>query len=137
MAYYIGFSEMLISKLLLVRYAPYFIFGGATALLLQNYFAINKNTGELKASILKLIIPVGLMYSSYLLIHYISFKLNILAGIVTITNQFNIFTPSALILMDYILLAFLICTLMSIYIDRRHANNNKNYNNSNENNNLF
>lgn len=134
MAYYLGFSEMLISKLLLVRYAPYFIFGGATALLLQNYFAINKNIKTLKANtikiviknlnynkiLLKFILPIGLIYSSYLLIHYISFKLNILAGIVTITNQFNIFTPSALILMDYILLVFLICTLISIYIDRKH-----------------
>ncbi len=117
LAFYFGFHELLISKLLLVRYSSYFTFGACFALLLAN-------TNSYKNYFMRYFLPATFMLFSVYLIHFNSVKLNEYAITHTVTNQFNIFNPLALHIMDYIFILFIIAVLCSILINKIAKNIN-------------
>lgn len=61
-------QELFISKIILVRYAPYFVFGGALGLLYKNY-----NNQDAKLLKIK---SYTLLISAFLMPHYINLKLH-------------------------------------------------------------
>ena len=126
LAFRFGFHDLLISKLLLVRYSSYFTFGACFALLLENIYSLNKREEpEIKKESLKIrelfikfFLPVKFMLLSVYLIHFNSNTLNDYASTHIVTNQFNIFNPLALHIMDYIFILFIISIPCSILINK-------------------
>lgn len=108
MAYTFGFSELLISKLLLVRYAPYFVYGGALAILMQSIKKI-KN----------IILPISLMLASIYMTKYISVHLIAIDKAHTMTNKFGIFGGINQILIYVIFAVATLFTFASLCITNK------------------
>ena len=107
-AYTFGFSELLISKLLLVRYAPYFVYGGALAILMQSIKKI-KN----------IILPISLMLASIYMTKYISVHLVAIDKAHTMTNKFGIFNGVNQIFIYCIFALATLFTFLSLYIKNK------------------
>ncbi len=137
-AYTFNFSELLISKLLLVRYAPYFVYGGTLAILIQyilnfniytqrekgdnisnihkikNYFILNK---------IKILIgfffPTMLMIASIYMTKYISNHLIVINEAQTMTNKFGIFNQTNQMLIYYIFAIATLFTFLSLFVTNK------------------
>lgn len=123
LSFYIpGLSEILLSKILLVRYAPYFIFGASLSYILEQYFKfgiIYTKHSQLVLSFknFKIYLSILLLPLSYIATHYFSYKLNLLKQTqINMTNMFGVFNNETLTILNYIFLIFIITTLSSIYI---------------------
>ena len=147
-SYTFGFSELLISKLLLVRYAPYFVYGGTLAILIQyilnfNYFVKEKRqhlfnltksyfTLSKKASLFNFLeiknkirvlegffLPICLMIASIYMTKYISNHLIAINEARVMTNKFGIFNGLNQTLIYYIFAIATLFTFLSLYIENK------------------
>ena len=101
LSFYFSFNELLISKLALVRYSPYFVFGGVLAIILERH---NRITTMIYTFILG-----SCVYASY----YFSQVLNYQAKITEKSNYFGIFTKTSQIIIFYIFIIALLSPLFS------------------------
>lgn len=88
-SFFLSFDQHIIAKLLSVRFAPYFVFGGMLALLIDRYKVV-----DLKTKILY----VGTLITSALLPIYVSAKLRAQQG--TIFNFTGSFEPDEMIIVE-------------------------------------
>lgn len=101
-------QEFFISKLALVRYSPYFVFGGTLAILIEDYKNSKSVTTDKFFKLKNLII----LLVTFLLPHYINYKLQIHS---TPSNNFGIFDTNGTII---IILIFVIATLAVLISNR-------------------
>lgn len=111
LTFYFGFENSFITKIALTRYATFFSIGGLTALIYSQKDAIQK-------SIHMTYIRYGLLFSSLLLIPYVSEKLKVSTAYAT--NKFGVFNHDS-----YIFLSILILLFFSGILINNKINNKK------------
>lgn len=125
LSFYFSFNEMLISKLSLVRYSPYFVFGGIMAILLERYRSVPNTSSHLFAeffnreqkmrSLVEIFILGACVYASY----YFSQVLNYQAIITEKSNYFGIFTDTSQKIIFYIFIIALLSSVFSFTIKNK------------------
>ena len=100
-SFFLSVDQHIIAKLLSVRFAPYFVFGGMLALLIDRYRVV-----DLKTKILY----VGTLIASALLPVYVSAKLRAQQG--TISNFTASFEPDEMIIVEL----FFILMPLAVYL---------------------
>jgi peptidoglycan/LPS O-acetylase OafA/YrhL len=108
LSFYLGTYNWLVFKILLVRYAPYFVFGGALGLTIEKWAETGNNAR---------VRYLAVMFLSALLPIYISHVLGLITG--PITNNFGIYDNRSVIIAESFFIIMPLAAYFSRYLTKK------------------